>query len=79
VRLFSPGNLPYASSMRMKLVWISLSVAGLLVLALVLVALARPSPNAPRFVSLHSPPVGSYTWMDYDWGGAVPFRTARCG
>ena len=60
--------------MRMKLIWISLSMACLLVLALVLVALARPSPNAPRFVPLHSPPVGTYTRMDYDWGGAVPVQ-----
>src|SRR5690349_4942250 len=64
--------------MRMKLMRIILfGLPFLLVLLLALVALTRPSPNAPKFVPLHSPPTGSFAEMDYDWGGAVPVHDGQ--
>ena len=64
--------------MRMRPVRIA--VPGLLclvALVLVLRVLSDPSPSAPRFVPLLSPPVGTYTRMDYDWGGAVPVQDGK--
>ena len=58
-----------------KLLTITLfGLVCLLVLALVLVTLTSPSPNAPKFVPLRSPLTGTYAQMDYDWGGAVPVQ-----
>ncbi len=51
-----------------------LCLAGLLV---VIASLGSPSPNAPRFVPMHSQPVGTYTWANYDWGGAVPVQGGK--
>ena len=64
--------------MTTRLIWITLSfLVCLLVWAVVRLALPWTSPNAPRFVPLRSPPVGNYTSMDYDWGGAVPVQNGR--
>jgi hypothetical protein len=36
--------------------------------------LGLPGSNIPRFIPMHSRPVGSYSGMDYDWGGNSPLR-----
>lgn len=64
--------------MRMKAVSITIVGLGcLLILGLVIFALTHPSPYAPKFVPLRSAPVGSYTWMDYNWGRAVPVQDGK--
>ncbi len=61
--------------MRMKVARIAIVGLGCLFgFGILLVALTQPSPYGPKLVPLRSAPIGSYTWMAYDWGGAVPVQ-----
>jgi len=64
----------------MKLKRIGIISAVLLVpifLVLLITVVSSPSPNAPKFVPVHSQPNGPYTRMYYDWPGVVPVRDKK--
>ncbi len=51
-----------------------LCLAGLL---LGITSLCAADPNAPKFVPMHSQPLGTYTWMLYPWAGDVPIQDGK--
>src|SRR5437667_5094966 len=61
---------------RLGVIFSALLVVIFLVLAF-LIFFPAPSPTAPKFISVQVQPTGPYTYMDYDWGGAVPVRDGK--
>jgi hypothetical protein len=62
----------------MKRIAIALAVVFLLVFFGLFVALRDSrSPDAPRYVTELSQPVGPFATEQYDWGGRVPIRDGR--